>query len=121
MTGNALKMYLLFLQHKEMTDIELAKISEIHPNSIRSTRLQLEKMGLICRTNFKKGKKNEVRRNARCGYYTIYKIAKIVDPKKFAMPKKPLNKTSAIRQIQKIKTQLKKMYSDMNKFLEKIS
>lgn len=121
MVGNALKMYNLFLSHKQLTDIELAKISDIHPNSIRSTRLQLEKMGLICRTNYKKGKKDEPRKNARHGYHTIYKIAKIVDPKKFVIPKKPLSRTSTIAQIQRIKTQLKKMYLDMNSFLDRIS
>jgi transcription initiation factor IIE alpha subunit len=52
--GNALVLYNEFVKHKQLTDMDLARLCDINPNSIRSARQKLEKMRLIKRTDFKK-------------------------------------------------------------------
>jgi hypothetical protein len=121
LSGNTLEMYNLFLKHKQLTDVDLQKHSDINPNSIRSARLKLEKLGLIRRTDYKKGKKSEYRKSSHHGYFTIYKLVKIIDPKTFCVEKKPFCKTMAINAIRRMKNQIKQMNNDLAVLLEKIS
>lgn len=57
------KVHNLFLKHRRLTDIQIQRLlPEVNTNSIRPSRLKLERMGLIRRTNDKLNK------------YTIFEI-----------------------------------------------
>ena len=95
LSGNRLKVYNLFKKHKSLTDYQIEKLSGLNPNSIRPARLSLEKSGLIKRTDHKaevvlyRSSHNDI----KTGFYTVYDLVKIVDPKNFIVTKKNMNKS----------------------------
>ena len=88
LTGNALAVYNLFLKHIKLTDVQISKLININPNSVRATRLKLEQMKLISRTEKKKKMSYGMANNKHDGMYTIYQLEKVIDPKKIKNKKK---------------------------------
>lgn len=75
MTGISNEAYNMFKKHKSLTDVQLQKLLNVNPNSVRPARLKLEEMGLITRTTEKKQHRRGRRgTNERTGHYTIYKL-----------------------------------------------
>lgn len=80
LSGIKLVVYEAFLQHKFLSDLDLLKITNLNPNSIRPTRLALEQMGLIKRTHRRKNHKTS---NKRKTLYTVYELTRVISTRKF--------------------------------------
>ena len=65
-----------FKKHGPLTDIELAKHTGLTENSARPTRVRLEELGLIYRTDKVKNDKGKIvtSQGRRRGYNRIYKL-----------------------------------------------
>ena len=111
--GNAARVYSLFLSHRRLTDVQLQEmLKDINPNSIRPSRLRLEKLGLIRRTKHKikhkVGKKNN--------YNTVYELAFAVEQKKNDI-QPVVDKIASIREMV---ADLSKIFDSMTSSIQEI-
>ena len=119
MKGNLLEVYNLFLKHKTLTDHELERLSVLNPNSIRPSRLKLEEMGIIARTNLKK-KATKGRGDER-GKYVVYELVKEVDPNKIAKRKSSkISRNAILTKLRSLKQKIKQLQKSVNKIVNTI-
>lgn len=70
------RAYNLFVKHGKLTDIQLQKLLDVNPNSVRPVRLTLERKGLIRRMKEKKKHTRGRIIDSRKGHYTVFKLVK---------------------------------------------
>lgn len=120
MIGNVLAIYNLFVKHRELNDFDIERLIDINPNSIRSSRLKLEELGIIKRTNVKKKATKGVAKDSR-GRYTIYQLVKEVNPDSIKRKKsKKISRTSILAKIKGLRKKIKNIEKELSRFVSSL-
>lgn len=120
MTGNVLAIYNLFVKHRELNDFDIERLININPNSIRSSRLKLEELGIIKRTNVKKKASKGVAKDNR-GKYTIYQLVKEINPNLIKRRKnKKISRTSILVKMKGLRKKIKNIEKELSKFVSSL-
>jgi transcription initiation factor IIE alpha subunit len=119
--GNLLAIYNLFVQHRELNDFDIERLSKINPNSIRPTRLKLEELGIIKRTNIKKKATKGEAKDSR-GKYTIFKIVREIDTNNIKKKKhKNISKNLVSKKLKSLRQKIKTLQKQLNLLIQSIN
>lgn len=103
-------IYDLFAKHKKLSDIDLLRRSKLNSNSIRPTRLKLERMGLIRRTNKKKIHSFQ---NRGSGEYTMYELVRTTKTPPVKHTKSKVSVSKLINELNQIKNKIDSIISQL--------
>lgn len=120
MTGNVLTIYNLFVKHQELNDFDIERLININPNSIRSSRLKLEELGIIKRTNIKKKATKGVAKDNR-GKYTMYQLVKKVNPDLIKRKKnKKISRNIILAKMKYLRKKIKNIEKELSRFVSSL-
>lgn len=104
-TSNKDKIKQAFAGKKSLTDLELAGLVSMNPNSVRPCRLSLQRIGYI--------KKTDTKRKG----YTVYSLNTDFNEKN---SKKKASKSKIIKAIRKSRMTLYKLYKELGDLLNRV-